>query len=72
MVRPVSGIRPVTPPTTTNTCSAKIDGQAGGEQLAEGVAADQRRAQRALDDQAVEQDHRHDAGQAELLADRGR
>ena len=39
MVSPVSGISRVTPPTTTKTCSATAERQAGGEQLAERVAA---------------------------------
>ena len=46
-------------------------GETGGHELAEAVPADQGRAQRALDDEAVEQDDRDDGGQAELLADGG-
>ena len=71
MVRPVSGISPVTPPTTTKTCSARTAPRPAARQLAEAVARDQRGAQRALDDDAVEQQHGHQPGQAELLADRG-
>ncbi len=54
VVRPVSGMSRVTPPTTTKTCRANENGEADGEQLAEGVAADQRDAQAALDDEAVD------------------
>ena len=70
VVRPVSGISLVTPPMTTKTWSAKTVAETGGHQLAEVVAADQRGAQAALDQQRVEQDDRDHAGQAELLAER--
>ena len=69
VVRPVSGIRLVTPPTTMNTCSADDEGQAAGEQPAEDVAGRERRAQAALDEDRVEQQQRHQPGEAELLAD---
>ena len=44
--------------------------QAGGQQLAEGLAALQRGAQAARHEQPVDQDHGHQPGHAELLADR--
>ena len=42
--------------------------EAGGEQLAERVAAGEGDAQAALDDESVDQEDRHQAGQPELLA----
>ena len=71
VVSPVSGISLVTPPMTTKTCSASATREADRQQLAERVAADQRGAQAALDDQAVDDDDRHQPGEAELLAERG-
>ena len=68
---PVSGISLVTPPITTKTCSAKATARPVATSLPNAVPADQRGAQAALDDEAVEQEDRHQAGQAELLADRG-
>ena len=45
--------------------------QPGGQQLAEGVAHDQRRPQAPLDQDQVDDDHRDEPEQAELLADGG-
>ena len=46
-------------------------GQADGEELAEGVAGGEGGAHAALHDQAVDQQDRHDAGQAQFLAEGG-
>jgi hypothetical protein len=43
--------------------------QAGGEQLAEGVAAGEGDPQAALDDESVDQDDRHQPGQAQFLTE---
>ena len=71
MVRPVNGMSRVTPPTTTKTCRAMLKDRPGGQQLAEGVAYPDRGAQAALHDDAVDDEQRHEAGEAELLTDRG-
>ncbi len=71
MVRPVSGISLVTPPTTMNSWMRQRRGQPGGQQLAEAVAHRDRRAQPADDQDRVEHENACQPDQSELLADRG-
>ena len=67
---PVSGISLVTPPTMMKTCSASTNARPPAEQLGERVADRDGRAQAALDQQAEDQQDRHQAGQAQFLAER--
>ena len=71
MVRPVSGISLVTPPTTTKTCSASTMASPAASSLPN--ASRQIRAVRRPRStiRTVEQDQRHHPGEPELLADRG-
>ena len=72
VVRPVSGMRLVTPPTTTKTCRPTTNARPNGEQPSERVAGRQRDRQAPRDDDRVEDEHGHEAGDAEQLAERPR
>ena len=69
VVRPVSGMTRVTPPTTMNTCSAIDERQADAEQLAEVVLPGEADAEAAARRTACRGEDREDADQAELLAE---
>ena len=70
-VTPVSGMTRVTPPTITNTWSANIARQAGGEQRREGVLREHGGLEPARDEQQVGEQHGGRAEQAELGRDHG-
>ena len=69
VVRPVSGMTRVTPPTMMNTCSAIVKERPVAEQLAEVVLAGESDADAAAREDHVQAEDREDADEAELLAE---
>ena len=69
VVRPVSGITRVTPPTMMNTCSAIVNDRPGREQLAEVVLTGEADADAAAREHHVEAEDREHADEPELLAE---
>ena len=69
VVRPVSGMMRVTPPTMMNTCSAIVNDRPVAEQLAEVVLAGQADADAAAREDHVKAEDREDADESELLAE---
>ena len=71
MVSPVSGISRVTPPTTTNTCRARPNDRPAASSLPKASRTAIAVRIPRCDDDRVDEQQRHEAGQAELLADGG-